>query len=1128
MVYLYHYLEGGAFMKRLLSIVLTTILLSTFSPLQGKTNPLEEGVRTATDYWVVDPINISAQVDITTDGVITLSNGLVERTIDTSEDGGGATTSYRNLYKDYELLDHTEAEGIIGLDGQRYTVGGTGDTSHFRYSHYTTGDIEAEINWTPKPYISEVNPWPALGQSITLTYDVSPEMPTKYHDLQIEITYDIYKGIPVISKRMRLFNNGSSDVKITYFANEVLAVKSELQDQLYAETDYNGGSDLNNNRNLSVQWTDQGNNSLLKTHFDMGPNWNVGPDSSFDGLKTYELLHSVDYYEWKQIEIQEMYRIIAPWTNEVPLFLHLISNDSNQIRQSVDSCADVGFDMVIQSFGSGINLESTNQAYINRIKDDYDYAHSKGIEIGGYTLACVKDYRPVNGPEAINGDYSKITRCLATDWSEDYWNNVKNFLNQTGSDFIEIDGPYHFFKCTGGPTHQHEGLEDSRYAQWKSSTVDMFKWLKENDISINAPDWMYLNGSNKAGIGYEEIGWSQPRQEQLLISRLYNYKGTFLKTPSMGWSFVPIDQYHGGGSQATFEPLSANIKDYEWAIAQSFAAGVQPCFRGRRLYDTEGTKNIVKYWVDFYKRYKEILNSKTIHVKPPKPDPDNSLRTTEMDVIMHANSGSTEKAMMMIFNQTDEPRTETITIPLYYSGLTDLQEPPCPVPGSDTTNVDLPKYGPYPPPYPTLTPPTPYVYPSATTTNKIASFYHEGDERQDYRIDSNGNIELTLTLEPMSYTWYTVYDSNVTPDAPIPYPNATPPVPNDNLALGKGITSSAPFTNTTRITDGLTQTDSFSDSYPHNGLQWVQLDLEKEYNVDNVNLWHYFGDTRQYKDVIVQLSTTDDFSSNVTTVFNNDQNNSASQGIGTDDEYTETSEGKELTFDPVKARYIRLWSNGSNKNGSNHYVDVQIYGEEIPALPAVKGHWEFEDNGQDTSGNNFHGTLNGSSSYTTDSKQGEKSLLLDGVDAYMMSNTVTNITDNVTISGWVKQTNQSDTQIILHNGDTSYNGYGLLTTSGGHLNILCGSIKLIDLNSTMPLNEWVHLSIVRRDGLWEFYYNGQKKTLSDRTTPKEPSNVGTFFGANNRGSENFKGVLDDFRIYEDALSQDMIQLIMEQ
>lgn len=475
-----------------------------------------------------------------------------------------------------------------------------------------------------------------------------------------------------------------------------------------------------------------------------------------------------------------MYPIIAPWVNETPLFLHLISDNSSVIKEAVDSCTEVGFDMVIQSFGSGMDHESEDEDYLARKKADFDYAHSKGIEIGGYTLAVVEDYKPVEQPWAMNGDPNSILRCLATDWSEGYWNRIKNFITKTGADFIEIDGPYHFYTCDIGnksdaikAEHNHAGLSDSRYAQWKASTLDMFSWLKENDVFINAPDWMFLNGSNKSGIGYVENGWSQPRQEQLTLGRLAAYSGTYYRKPSMGWSFIPIEQYHGGGSAAIFEPLNQNLVDYEWAMAEAFAAGVQPCFRGKELFDTEETKEIVKYWTSLYKRYNKLLNSNTIHFMMPEMDPNNYSRTLGIDAILQeCATEEKEKGFLMLFNQTDTARTEKITVPLYYTGLTGLDEPPQPAPGSHPANIkNVNGYVRGLPPF-LKTDDVPDAYPEATPTDKTAAFYQEGvlESKREYIIDSNGNVEMYVTIPPMSFTWFTIADPETQLDEPIPYP----------------------------------------------------------------------------------------------------------------------------------------------------------------------------------------------------------------------------------------------------------------------------------------------------------------------------------------------------------------------
>lgn len=166
-----------------------------------------------------------------------------------------------------------------------------------------------------------------------------------------------------------------------------------------------------------------------------------------------------------------------------------------------------------------------------------------------------------------------------------------------------------------------------------------------------------------------------------------------------------------------------------------------------------------------------------------------------------------------------------------------------------------------------------------------------------------------------------------------------PPVQNDdigNIALGKAPTSGSFIQNGARATDGLA-TDSTQFTGLDKGVQWMQLDLGGEYKVDRVKLWHYFSDARTYNDVIVQFSNTPDFSSGVTTVFNNDRDNSAGQGIGTDSEYKETADGKEITFAPVEARYVRFWSNGSKSNVWNHYVEAKVYGTSLTPVNVAQG-----------------------------------------------------------------------------------------------------------------------------------------------------------------------------------------------
>jgi hypothetical protein len=108
--------------------------------------------------------------------------------------------------------------------------------------------------------------------------------------------------------------------------------------------------------------------------------------------------------------------------------------------------------------------------------------------------------------------------------------------------------------------------------------------------------------------------------------------------------------------------------------------------------------------------------------------------------------------------------------------------------------------------------------------------------------------------------------------------------------------------------------------------QWVQIDLGASYNLHAILAWHYHSQARVYRDVVVQVSDDKDFLKGVTTVFNNDHDNSSGLGIGKDKEYIEVAEGR--LFDPKGAagRYVRLYSNGNSSNDLNHYVEVEVFG----------------------------------------------------------------------------------------------------------------------------------------------------------------------------------------------------------
>ena len=151
-----------------------------------------------------------------------------------------------------------------------------------------------------------------------------------------------------------------------------------------------------------------------------------------------------------------------------------------------------------------------------------------------------------------------------------------------------------------------------------------------------------------------------------------------------------------------------------------------------------------------------------------------------------------------------------------------------------------------------------------------------------------------------------------------------------NIAAEKEVTSSDDFPvigELEYVTDK--DKDGADGSYVElgPGVQWLQIDLGETRSIYAVALWHYHAQARAYRDVIIQVADDADFIENVQTLFNNDHDNSAGIGVGTDKEYIETNKGKLIDAKGVKGRYIRLYSNGSTGSDMNHYIEVEVFGK---------------------------------------------------------------------------------------------------------------------------------------------------------------------------------------------------------
>lgn len=176
------------------------------------------------------------------------------------------------------------------------------------------------------------------------------------------------------------------------------------------------------------------------------------------------------------------------------------------------------------------------------------------------------------------------------------------------------------------------------------------------------------------------------------------------------------------------------------------------------------------------------------------------------------------------------------------------------------------------------------------------------------------------------------------PEGPNIEPNSDKPRPAlpvtkgvKNIALGKTVTTSVkPFTGELeQLTDGKKEAFDYDTLEMKKGAQWIQVDLGAPHTLEAIAIWHDHRYIQVMHDVIIQASDDPEFKTGVTTLYNNDTDNTSGLGVGTDREYFERHFGRVFDAKGVKARYVRAYTKGSNLSALNCWQEIEIY-----ALPA--------------------------------------------------------------------------------------------------------------------------------------------------------------------------------------------------
>ena len=703
------------------TFIFTLLFVLAIHSLYAQTNSISvidhwQDIISAKD-WLIHSGDFKAKVSQTNNGKeVYLYNGLLKRKFVISGSSLGCT-DYKNLINGQQLLRSISPEAKVTINAVEYAVGGlTGQTekayllpawvdtlkpadTSFVFSSYLMEEIPQNLKWKTKGWTS--NKKQPSGKMLSFIFKANT---AAIKGVVVKVHYELYDGIPLIIKWVEIQNNGTVQLQINKVVSELISAVEEesavvganetenniensktlkpakgmkVPEGIYIETNYafNNAmryplSDQTTHWEVDSKYTSQVNYDYrtpcqLEVYPEKVKSILLEPGKQFISLRTHELLMDSYDRERRGLAIRKMYQTIAPWTSANPIFMHLVSRNDEDVKSAIDQCVRTGYEAVILSFGSHINMEDISDTNLSRWKKNAEYAHSKGILLGGYSLFSSR--RISDADDVISaktgkpgGAFFGNAPCFGSKWGLSYRDKIKQFFTATGFDIWENDGPYPGDVCASTLHPGHSGLDDS---QWKQMEIqkDLYHWLNERGVYINAPDWYFLDGTNKIGIGYREVNFSLPRENQKILNRQNIYDGTWNMSPSMGWGFVPLTKYQGGGAEAILEPLKDHLKDYEQLMMQYYGAGVQACYRGPRLYDTEQTESVVKNVIAWYKQYREILNSDIIHLRRADG--------RDWDGIMHLNPNLKNKGLVMLYNPLKENITRSIKLPLYYSGL---------------------------------------------------------------------------------------------------------------------------------------------------------------------------------------------------------------------------------------------------------------------------------------------------------------------------------------------------------------------------------------------------------------------------------------------------------------------------
>jgi hypothetical protein len=194
-------------------------------------------------------------------------------------------------------------------------------------------------------------------------------------------------------------------------------------------------------------------------------------------------------------------------------------------------------------------------------------------------------------------------------------------------------------------------------------------------------------------------------------------------------------------------------------------------------------------------------------------------------------------------------------------------------------------------------------------------------------------------------------------------------------------------------------------------------------------------------------------------------------------------------------------------------------------------HLQFDGNNLDSTINLNHGATFGGTAFSA-AKVGSKSIVLNGTNAFVQLPPDLANQQEITIATWVYWKGGASSQSAQHifdfgNSEAQYMFLSQSSSSGLRFAIKNGGTEQVLSTSALPTGAWSHIAVTLSASGATMYVNGIQAAQSAAITisPLDFKPILNYIGRSQSADPLFYGNIDDFRVYNYALSASEVALL---